>query len=102
VHGRHVEQHPFNYNWIRRFPDYELVVGGEGTSVFSARGEGAWWLIYDEGTLGEFLDPVADAALRATLVRLERFDDREEWESAVQAFRRRPAQRMVKRLREDG
>jgi hypothetical protein len=43
MHGRDVEQHPFDYDWPKRFPEHELVLSGEGSSVFSAQGEGAWW-----------------------------------------------------------
>ena len=104
MQGRDVEQHPAGYEWSARFPEYERLLAGEGWVMFTARGEGAWWLVFDEGTLADFLDPVEDAALLATLVRLERFDDRRAWEAAVVDLRRRgvATRRMVKYLPEDG
>lgn len=105
MHGRNDEHHPFDYDWQARFPEHEFVLGGEGWAVFSAQGEGAWWLVFDDGTLADFMDSELDADRLATLVRLQRFDDRDEWEAAVEQLRRRGrpnTRRMVKRLREDG
>ena len=83
-----VEWHPFGYGWSRRLPDHELIAGGEGGAVYSARGEGALWVITDEGTLADFLDPVDDAALLAMLIKLERFGDQAAWDTRIDEVRR--------------
>jgi hypothetical protein len=103
MHRRADEQHPFDYDWQTRFPEHERVLGGEGWTVSSARAEDAWWLIFDDGTLAEFMDPVEDGERTATLVRLERFEDPGAWRAAIDRLRSqgRPTRRMVKYLNED-
>ena len=104
MYGSETEEHPFGYDWPARFPEHVQVQVGEGWAVFSAQGEGAWWLIFDEGTLADFLDPVDDSEVLASLVRLERFDDRDAWATAISELllrRRPPTVRMVKHLRDD-
>jgi hypothetical protein len=49
-----LEQHPFAYRWERRFHDIRVLMRGEGSSIFSAIGEGAYWIVHDEGTLADF------------------------------------------------
>jgi len=71
-----VERHPLRYPWHQRFPDARQVAGFEGGAVYEAEGEGAYWLIKDEGTMADFLDPEEDAGLLASLVSLERYADR--------------------------
>lgn len=84
-----VERHPSHYQWHRRFPDARQVAGFEGGAVYEAENEGAYWLIKDEGTLADFLDPDEDADLLASLVSLDRYADRAARDAAVDAMRRR-------------
>jgi hypothetical protein len=86
---RTIERHPFSYPWRERFPDARQVAGFEGGAVYEASGEGAYWLIKDEGTMADFLDPDDDAGLLASLVSLERYTDRSAHDAAADAMRRR-------------
>lgn len=80
-----VELHPAGYRWSQRFPDHEEVLLVEGGAVYAARGEGAFWVIIDEGTLAGFGDDAGDPS---TLIQLERFDDEPAWLARVATFRR--------------
>jgi hypothetical protein len=82
-----VERHAFRYPWRERFPDARQVAGFEGGAVHEAQGEGAYWLIKDEGTMAAFLDPEEDAGLLASLVSLERHTDRAARDAAADAMR---------------
>lgn len=84
-----VERHPFRYAWRERFPDVRPVAGFEGGAVYAAEGEGASWLIKDEGTMADFLDPDEDADLLAALVTLERYVSAPSRDSAADPMRRR-------------
>lgn len=86
-----VERHPFRDPWPDRFPGARRVAGFEGGAVYEAEGEAAFWLIKDEGTMADFLDPDEDADLLASLVSLERYDDRAARDSAADRTRRRQA-----------
>jgi|tagenome__1003787_1003787.scaffolds.fasta_scaffold20960996_3 hypothetical protein len=88
-----VEPHPFDYDWRKRFPDAERLLGAEGGAVYAAEGEGTFWLISDEGTMADFLDPDEDADLLASMVKLRRFGDRAAWLTEVAAVRARDATR---------
>lgn len=76
-----VEYHPARYNWQSRFEDLQALNKMEGGAVYAAKGEGAMWIIKDEGTLADFL-PEDDSAQEA-LIRLERYEDHLSWERAV-------------------
>lgn len=82
-----VERHPQGYPWRERFPHARQVVGFEGGAVYEAEGEGAYWLIKDEGTMADFLDPDEDADLLASLVALERYADHETFATALRRMR---------------
>lgn len=84
VEPTHVERHPAGYAWKQRLPDHRLIAIGEGSGTYAAEGEGAWWIVVDEGTFVDFLDPVRDAGVINTLVQLRRFDDRQSWKSAIE------------------
>lgn len=80
-----IEHHPAKYRWQERpFANRRTLLMGEGSVVLSATGEGSYWIIYDEGTMADFLPPGDDLA--AGLVRLHRFDSRERWQEAVDHF----------------
>ena len=68
---------PSMTDWRERFPDAERVVAMEGGAVYSAAGEGAWWLITDEV---DMLDGERHVAI-------SRFDDELEWQRAITAKR---------------
>jgi hypothetical protein len=78
-----VERHPFRYPWRERFPEARQVAGCKGGAVYEAEGENAYWLIKDEGTMADFLDPDEDADLLASLVSLERYRDRGSRDAAA-------------------
>ena len=82
-----IERHPFRYPWRDRFPNARRVAGFEGGAMYEAEGEGAYWLIKDEGTMADFLDPDEDADLLASLVSLERYEDRDAFSSAIERLR---------------
>jgi hypothetical protein len=65
--ANHLERHPLDYDWKLRFPNHDRVHTAEGGAVYTPRGEGAWWLITDEGSLADLLDPVEDAEELATV-----------------------------------
>jgi hypothetical protein len=81
-----VERHPAGYRWSQRFPDHEEVLLVEGGAVYAARGEGAFWVIMDEGTLADLCGD--DAGDLGTLITLERFDDEVAWLARIAEFRR--------------
>jgi hypothetical protein len=87
-HEPSAERHPFGYPWRKRFPDARQVAGFEGGAVYEAEAEGAYWLIKDEGTMADFLDPDTDADLLASLVALKRYTDRVSRDAAADAVRR--------------
>ncbi len=60
----------------------------EGGAVYACQAEGAWWLIIDEGTLVDLLDPDAEADVSAQLVTVQRFVDVASWEDAQAEARR--------------
>ena len=72
-------------DWTQRFPDAELIAGGEGGAVYAAQGEGAWWVITDESLLADLL---GDDDL-AAYVHVRRFDDERAWRDAIDVARRR-------------
>lgn len=77
-----IERHRHGYPWRKRFPYAERVMLGEGGGVYSAEGEGAWWLITDEGTMADFIDDESDVD---GLIALRRFDDSHSWKQAIVA-----------------
>lgn len=76
-----VEYHRAGHSWRSRFQNLRVLNKMEGGAVYSAEGEGALWIIRDEGTLADFL-PEDDSAQEA-LIQLERYTDRGSWERAV-------------------
>lgn len=81
---RRIERHPHDYAWRKRFPDAERVMLGEFGGVYAAEGEGAWWLITDEGTMADFLEDEHDAG---GLVALRRFEDVNNWRQSMVNYR---------------
>jgi hypothetical protein len=82
------ERHPAGYPWRKRFPGARAVVLLEGGAIFAAEAEGAFWIITDEGTMATFLDE-EDAALAQILVKLQRFEQRSAWETAIEEIEAR-------------
>jgi hypothetical protein len=83
------ERHPYGYPWRKRFPDAHVVVRFEGGAVYAAVDSDGFWLIRDEGTLADLLDPVEDADVLARLVSVQHLDDKADWLSAIDAERDR-------------
>lgn len=81
-----VEAHSHEYPWRKRFPDAELLEAREGGAVYATAAEGAWWIIFDEGTMIEFLDD-EDADIGHALVTLRRYDDQATWRRRVAEIR---------------
>lgn len=80
-----VEHHGFGYSWKGRLTELELLAQSEGETILAAKGEGAFWIVHDAGTLADFLpkgDPLLDS-----LLELERYDDPEEWKEQCNALR---------------
>ena len=78
------EHHPAGYDWQSRFEDVQVMARMEGGAVYATRGEGALWIIKDEGTLADLLP--ADDVSQDSLIRLERYEDRLSWERAIAAI----------------
>jgi len=86
-----VEYHPAAYPWERReFSEVRVLALGEGSAVYAAKGRGAFWIIKDEGTLADFLDP--DDPTQQQLISLERYNSEATWHDAVEL--------MVERVRQ--
>lgn len=96
IEPAHVERHPVGYDWRARLPgNHRLVAFGEGSATYAADvsdktsltsnadGDDAYWIVVDEGSLADLLDPVRDADVINTLVQLHRFDDPASWEAAI-------------------
>lgn len=78
-----VESHPYRYPWERRgFHDVRVVTLGEGTSVYSAVGENAFWIVHDSRTFAHFLDEDDNM----DLLTLHRYNDRVRWKTAIAAL----------------
>lgn len=85
-----VEYHPARYGWKSRFEDVRVIEKKEGGATYAATGEGAYWVVSDEGTLADFLlEDEHDG-----LIRLTRYDDRDKWERAVAAIVERARRRL--------
>ena len=82
-----VERRAAGYPWRKRFPHARRVTALEGGAVYAAEGEGAYWLIKDEGTMADSLDPDEDADLLASLVALERYADHGAFAAAIMRIR---------------
>lgn len=90
-----VERHPAGYRWSKRaFEDVQVLLLGEGVAAYAARGENAFWIIEDEGTLADFLPD--DDPLRQQLIRLERYEDAESWTNATAAIVHRAQQNLAR------
>lgn len=74
------EHLPGDTRWRERFPGAELVREMEGGAIFRAETPEGCWVILDEGTMVEFLDP-EDAVLAG--VTLERYATREDRDRAI-------------------
>lgn len=69
------QQHPAGYDWRARFPDTQLVKRTVDVEVHLAWENDAFWLIVDESSIAESLDPEDDADILDTLITIERHDD---------------------------
>ena len=74
------EHLPGDAPWRERFPDAELVQGMEGGAIFRAVTPEGSWMILDEGTMVEFLDP-EDAVLAG--VTIEKYATSAERDYAI-------------------
>jgi hypothetical protein len=83
-----VEQLPSSHRWKDRFGKIQVLSRMEGGAIYSAVGEDSFWIIYDEGTMADFLGP-EDADLIPQLLRLERYKDQERWIEAISAVAER-------------
>jgi ribonuclease HI len=76
----HVERHPPRYPWASRgFADIRVLAKGEGSATYAATGEGALWIIKDEGTVADFLPQEEHGGL----IQLECYEDLQAWSRAV-------------------
>lgn len=78
-----VEHHPSRYPWTNRgFENIRVLAKGEGSATYAATGEGALWIIKDEGALADFLPEEEHGGL----IRLERYEDEKAWDRAVSSI----------------
>ncbi len=89
-----VEHHPAGYTWSDAMIDVEVLDRFEGGAIYSARSDGAFWIVVDEGTLADFLPP--DDPTRSELIRLERYGDVGTWEAAVTARKQAAEERLIR------
>jgi hypothetical protein len=68
-------KYPAGYDWRSQFPDTQLVKKSVDVEVHLAYEDDGFWLIVDESSIAESLDPVDDADVLATLVTIERHED---------------------------
>jgi len=78
-----LEQHPYNYNLRDRFPAMVRLQGFEGGAIYTAEQDGLFYLLIDEGTMADFLDPVEDADLFATMVKVYEFGSNSERQTFI-------------------
>lgn len=71
-----IEQHPWSYDLITRFPHQRIIFGYEGGCVAAAEAGGEFAIIIDEGTMADFLDDndPTDAEVLARLKSIMLFD----------------------------
>lgn len=89
-HPGAIEHQPARYEWRSRFEDVRVLDKMEGGAVYAATGEGAYWIVIDEGTLADFLPEDEHDGL----IRLMRYDDRQTWDRAVAGIVQRARQRL--------
>lgn len=94
VSSHRVEHHPAGDPWRERFPDARTIALFEGGEVHASDAEGGFWLIKDEGTLADLLDPEEDADLLARLVSLERYPTAQARDQAAATLSGAPAGRV--------
>jgi hypothetical protein len=51
-------KHPLSFNYKNIYPDVKLIHSFEGGVVYKATKDGKYYLIFDEGTMDDFLLPV--------------------------------------------
>lgn len=89
-----VEYHPAGYRWTDAMAQVDVLDRFEGGAIYAAMSTEALWVVVDEGTLADFL-PVDDPT-RGELIRLERYEDRKEWEAAVAARKQAAQERFIR------
>jgi len=75
VSATETEQHPAGYDWRERFPDVQLVKRTVDVEVYLAYENDSFWLIVDESSIAESLDPDEDEDILESLVTIERHED---------------------------
>jgi hypothetical protein len=60
-------RHPWDYDYLARFPNARMIRGFEGSAVFAAETP---FMIHDQSMLGEFLEP-DDRMLDGLIVVIE-------------------------------
>lgn len=72
-----IQIYPASFDWRRDFPETQLVKRTVDVEVHLAYEDDAYWVIIDESSIAESLDPgdEDDADVLKTLVRIQRHDD---------------------------
>ncbi|MDO9355568.1 MAG: hypothetical protein Q7T55_17835 [Solirubrobacteraceae bacterium] len=72
-----VQQYRAGFDWHRDFPETQLVKRTVDVEVHLAYEDEAFWVIVDESSIAESLDPndEDDAEVLAALVRIQRHED---------------------------
>lgn len=78
-------KHPSNYDLATAFPNWRTVAGWEGGCCRAAEKDGKWYLIFDEGTMADFLDgddPV-DRKMLDQLITVVEYDTEAERQDSI-------------------
>ncbi|MDQ8046048.1 MAG: hypothetical protein AAGC46_16675 [Solirubrobacteraceae bacterium] len=72
-----IQIYPASFDWRRDFPETQLVKKTVDVEVHLAYEDDAYWVIVDESSIAESLDPSDedDAEVLKTLVRIQRHED---------------------------
>lgn len=83
-------KHPWNYDWAVDFPQHVHGRSWEGGGLYCAYRNGKYYLIYDEGTLADFLDgsDPSDKEVLDRLITVVEFDTEEARQDHLQKAER--------------
>jgi hypothetical protein len=79
-----IEEHPYNYQSKKRFPDMRILLEMEGGRILLAEKDERFYIIVDEGTMADFLSG-DDENMREALVQVYEFETEGEREAYIEA-----------------
>lgn len=92
-----IQNKPYDFPIEKEFPGRKLLIGFEGSSIWSAEKDGKYFLISSEGSMMDFLIPGEDDDLMAELVKVYEFDSELEREQYIEKREWKTMQSMGKR-----